>query len=80
MINDNTPYTFDRVVRLLLAAGFIWVTVTLLNTLSAVLVPFTVALTLAYLLNPLVNFCRSIHQESHSCGFDYLAGLADSPD
>ncbi|MFW5499423.1 MULTISPECIES: AI-2E family transporter [unclassified Maridesulfovibrio] len=56
MINDNTPYTFDRVVRLLLVAGFIWVTITLLNTLSAVLVPFAVALTLAYLLNPLVNF------------------------
>ena len=56
MINDNTPYTFDRVVRLLLAAGFIWVSVTILDKLSAVLAPFAVALTLAYLLNPLVNF------------------------
>ncbi|WP_419778926.1 AI-2E family transporter [Maridesulfovibrio sp.] len=56
MLDDNNPYTFDRVVRILLTAGFIWVTVVLLDKLSAVLAPFAVALTLAYLLNPLVNF------------------------
>ncbi|WP_319778924.1 AI-2E family transporter [Maridesulfovibrio sp.] len=61
MLDDKTPYTFDRVVRILFTAGFIWVTVLLLQKLSNVLAPFAVALTLAYLLNPLVNFaCRFI--------------------
>ncbi len=56
MLSDNSPYTFDRVVRLVLGAGFIWITVKLLGELSDVLVPFAIALTLAYLLNPLVKF------------------------
>lgn len=56
MLSDNTPYTFDRVVRILFGAAFIWLSVQLLGTLSDVLVPFAVALTLAYLLNPLVKF------------------------
>lgn len=55
MLHDNTPYTFDRVVRLLLGAGVIWGSVQLLRALSDVLVPFAVALTMAYMLNPLVN-------------------------
>ncbi|WP_320170599.1 AI-2E family transporter [Maridesulfovibrio sp.] len=56
MLDQNGPYTFDRVVRLVLAAGFIWVSIQLLRTLSDVLIPFAVALTLAYMLNPLVGF------------------------
>ncbi len=56
MLDESTPYTFDRVVRLVLGAGFIWISVLLLRTLSDVLAPFAVALALAYLLNPLVNF------------------------
>lgn len=56
MLDDNTPYTFDRVVRLVLGAGFIWISILVLGTLSDVLAPFAVALTLAYLLNPLVGF------------------------
>ncbi len=55
MVFDDRPYTFDRVVRLALAAGILWGIVTLLGYLSDVLAPFAVALVLAYLLNPLVN-------------------------
>jgi predicted PurR-regulated permease PerM len=55
MVFDDRPYTFDRVVRLALAAGLLWGIVSLLGYLSDVLAPFAVALVLAYLLNPLVN-------------------------
>ncbi len=76
MLDDNTPYTFDRVVRILLAAGFIWVAVLLLNKLSNALVPFAVALTLAYLLNPLVNFtCRFIKNRTAAVLLTLLAIL-----
>ena len=51
----NRPYTFDRVVRIVLAllviTGLIW----LINRLSSVLIPFIIAVFIAYLLNPLVN-------------------------
>ncbi|KUG28596.1 hypothetical protein ASZ90_001527 [hydrocarbon metagenome] len=53
---DDKPFTFDRVVRLALTAGLVWAAVSLLAYLSDVLAPFAVALVLAYLLNPLVNF------------------------
>lgn len=53
---DDKPFTFDRVVRLALTAGLAWAAVSLLAYLSDVLAPFAVALVLAYLLNPLVNF------------------------
>ncbi len=50
----NKPFTFDRVVRLAIAAALIWGAVKLLGYLSEVLIPFAVALLLAYLMNPLV--------------------------
>lgn len=54
MILDKTPYSFDRVVRMALAAGLLWGLITTLGYLSDVLIPFAVALLLAYILNPLV--------------------------
>ena len=54
MILDKTPYSFDRVVRMALAAGLLWGVITTLGYLSDVLFPFAVALLLAYILNPLV--------------------------
>ncbi len=54
MILDKSPYTFDRVVRISIAAGLLWGGVRLLGYLSDVLIPFAVALLLAYLINPLV--------------------------
>lgn len=54
MLADR-PYTLDSVVRMvlgaLLVAGLVW----MLGYLSGVLVPFVVALLLAYLLNPLTS-------------------------
>jgi predicted PurR-regulated permease PerM len=51
---ENKPFTFDRVVRLLISAGIIAGLVWLLGYLSDVLIPFAVALLLAYLINPLI--------------------------
>jgi predicted PurR-regulated permease PerM len=51
----DRPYTLDRVVRLALAAGLAWGTVLLLGYLSDVILPFAVALLLAYILHPLVT-------------------------
>lgn len=54
------PYTFDRVVRLVLTAlgviGAIW----LIDLLSSVLLPFVVAWLVAYLLEPLVQYNRKL--------------------
>ncbi len=55
MLSSKTPYTFDRVVRLLLTAGVLLGLIWLVGFLSDVLIPFAVALLLAYLTNPLVG-------------------------
>ena len=53
-LTEQKTYTFDRVVRILITAGIlaglIWIT----DFLSDVLIPFAVALLLAYLTNPLI--------------------------
>ena len=58
MFQQDRPYTFDRVVRIALTAlmlgGLLW----LMAYLSDVLIPFLVALLLAYLMNPLVLFVQ----------------------
>jgi len=58
MPEQKNPYSIDRILRLavnaLLIGGFIW----LLGYLSDVLIPFAVALLLAYILNPLVNWTQ----------------------
>jgi len=54
MLQDSRPYTFDRVVRIGITAGLILGLVWLMGHLSDVLIPFAVALLLAYLINPLV--------------------------
>ena len=54
MILDNKPYTLDRIVRIGIAAGLLWGLIWFLGYLSEVLIPFAVALLLAYLINPLV--------------------------
>jgi len=54
MIQTDRPFTLDRIVRLgislALFMGFIW----LIGYLSDVLIPFVVALLIAYMINPLV--------------------------
>ncbi|MFC1881221.1 AI-2E family transporter [Thermodesulfobacteriota bacterium] len=51
---EPKPYTFDRVVRILLSVGILAGLIWLAGYLSDVLIPFAVALLLAYLTNPLV--------------------------
>ena len=48
-------YTFDRVVRLVISGALLVGLIALLRHLSDVLIPFVVAVVLAYLLNPLVE-------------------------
>ncbi|MCP4692835.1 MAG: AI-2E family transporter, partial [Desulfobacterales bacterium] len=57
MINDK-PYTFDRVVRISLSAGLLFGMIWVLGYLSDVLIPFFVAVLLAYLFNPLVTLIQ----------------------
>ena len=60
MLISRHPYTFDRVVRLVITlaviAGFVW----LVNILKDVLLPFCLACLLAYMLEPAVEFNRKL--------------------
>lgn len=57
---STQPYTFDRVVRLIITiaiiAGIIW----LINLLKDVLLPFLVACLIAYLFEPFVQYTRTL--------------------
>jgi len=55
MSTQETRYTFDRVVRMVLSAAGLVIVLGLLRYLSDVLLPFAAAVILAYLLNPLVT-------------------------
>ncbi|UZP67423.1 AI-2E family transporter [Desulfovibrio mangrovi] len=55
MVISDKPFTFDRVVRIAITIGLLWGGVTVLGYLSDVLVPFVVALILAYLMHPLAQ-------------------------
>ena len=57
---SESPFTFDRVVRIAIAAGVIWLLITLIAYLSDVLIPFAVAMLLAYLINPLTSWLQRI--------------------
>ena len=54
MLDNQKPYTLDRVVRLGITAALIWGLIWILGYLSDVLIPFIAAFLLAYLINPLV--------------------------
>lgn len=58
MALDKKPFTFDRVARLAITALLLYGAVSLLDYLSDVLIPFTVAFLLAYLMNPLVKLVQ----------------------
>lgn len=55
MFDSSRPFTFDRVVRMVLTALIAVGVFFLLRYLSDVLVPFAIAAALAYFLNPLVS-------------------------
>jgi len=59
MVISDKPFTFDRVIRIAITIGLIWGGIQVLGYLSDVLVPFVVALILAYLMHPL---CLRIQQ------------------
>jgi len=53
---SSRPYTFDRVVRILIGLTVITLVFLLLRRLSNVLLPFLIAWLIAYMLHPVVNF------------------------
>lgn len=55
---QEKPYTFDRVVRLLISFIAIIVSLYLLYHLRGVLLPFFIAWLFAYMLNPVVRFFK----------------------
>jgi predicted PurR-regulated permease PerM len=57
---DDRPYTFDRVVRALITIGIFLSLIWVAGYLSDVLIPFAVALVLAYLTDPLVSQVQKI--------------------
>lgn len=56
MMYTRTPYTFDRVIRIVFTVIGILGALYLLDILKAVLLPFMVACLLAYILEPVVKF------------------------
>ncbi|MBB3187045.1 AI-2E family transporter [Microbacter margulisiae] len=50
------PFTFDRVIRLIIGLAILLVTFILLKRLSSVLLPFFIGWLIAYMINPLVDF------------------------
>ena len=57
MLSDS-PFTFDRVVRLAIAVAVIWLLIAFIAYVSDILIPFAVALLLAYLINPLTSWLQ----------------------
>ncbi|MBF0527663.1 MAG: AI-2E family transporter [Deltaproteobacteria bacterium] len=57
-MQEPKRYTFDRVIRIAITAGLLVGLVWLLEYLSDVLIPFAVALLLAYMINPLVTIIQ----------------------
>lgn len=62
-IDQNTvprPFTFDRVVRMLITLAVVIASIWLVNELRSVLLPFLVAWLVAYLLEPFVQYNRRL--------------------
>ena len=59
-MHNRQPYTFDRVVRIIIAIIIIGAILWLVNTLSSVLLPFCIACLIAYILEPIVQFNRKL--------------------
>lgn len=75
MLDSDKPYTFDRVVRMVLTAIAVVVLIWLLGYLSSVLVPFVAALLLAYLLNPATSFVERVVKNRSIAVFLSVLGL-----
>ncbi len=55
-MDTTKPYTFDRVVRIIIGFTVLLLIFLLVKRLSDVLLPFFIALLLAYMLDPIVSF------------------------
>ncbi len=55
---SERPYTFDRVIRLVISVALIGFGIYLIYVLRGVLLPFLIAWLIAYLLNPIVRFLQ----------------------
>lgn len=60
MERARQPYTFDRVVRILINVVLFVAAIWLVNILKGVLLPFLVACLIAYLFEPIVQFNRRL--------------------
>lgn len=58
--NNRKPFTFDRVVRIIITIVIIVAIILLINRLKNVLLPFLVAWLVAYMMNPLVEWNQRI--------------------
>ncbi len=56
----SRPFTFDRVIRLLISVAAVAVAVWLIGLLKSVLLPFLVAWLIAYLLEPFVQYNKKL--------------------
>ena len=70
----NKPFTIDRTIRLLIYGLIGWGVVAIINRLSGVLLPFVIAIVLAYLLDPIVSFIqkRVRNNRSIALGLTFL--------
>lgn len=59
-MTQRRPYTFDRVVRMVIAIVMLACAVWLINKLKGVLLPFAVACLIAYLFEPFVQYNRRL--------------------
>lgn len=62
MLFGTQPYTLDNLARIAIRFALLWVCILLLNSLSDVLIPFAIALLLAYLTDPLVRHVQRVVQ------------------
>ena len=74
-MTDQKPYTLDRIVRILIGAAIIGGLIWLMRYLSDVLIPFAVALLLAYLTNPLIVLVQKKISNRAAAVFLSLVGL-----
>jgi predicted PurR-regulated permease PerM len=58
MVNSKSPYTVEKAIRIGFIALFIFTLFWLLKFLTSVLFPFIIALIIAYMLNPIVEFVQ----------------------
>jgi len=56
IFDQSKPFTFDRTIRIVISLIIIYVIIRFVGYISDVLIPFAIAIIIAYLLNPIVNW------------------------